>query len=328
MKQKTNQFIPLIIVIVIILLTTSCSKSENSTSLVDKLEEPITVTNKAEVPITEELTFNDESAQITYDSNLWREIEISAGTSIQIKSEKKAVTIGAARFVSADDQIQYVENFKTFMQERSVDGVVEEDTLNGNPLLTYTENKGNFNITFSVLIVKDGDGYYEVTFACFSDLYEKYKLDASQVMETFQILKPNSEAVIIDNELAKSMNDIDKIAGYDEEAVKKNLSTDGVELLGTWEYENRNELSRSYNSDGTFSENLNEDNSSFIEGTWIYDSKTRIITHTVTRFILKGEDITNKMKRNILQVEVKNFDGNKMLTMSLESLDLNSFVKR
>ncbi|MGV8981658.1 DUF3994 domain-containing protein [Clostridium sp.] len=79
--------------------------------------------------------------------------------------------------------------------------------------------------------------------------------------------------------------------------------------------------------EGTFKENYNVDNTSYLEGTWKYDSNTSIITHKATKLIENGKDITGKMNNKTLQFQIKNFDGKKMYGISLESTKLRTLIK-
>lgn len=139
------------------------------------------------------LTFNNNSSQITYNPDIWKEFESTAGPMIQASTANKAVAIGAARLASTKEESQYIEDFKAFMQNNSVDGNVIEETLNNYSVLTYTQSHGDFDITYSVMVVKDGSGYYEVTLACYKDLYEDYRDLAFEVMKTFNIVTPTTD---------------------------------------------------------------------------------------------------------------------------------------
>lgn len=307
MRKTINYVMTLLIVVFTMIMLTSYSGGKNEAK--------------------KELTFNDGSAKFVYDKDAWKEFESTAGPVIQNKSEKKAVLIGAGRIPSTNSYDKYVQDFKVFMKENSIDGDCIEGSLNGYPLLTYTEKKGNVDITFTVLIVKDGAGYYEVTFICVSDLYETYKDAAFEVMKTFEIVAPSKDQIIVDPELSEAIKTMDKMAGYDDEAVKKNLSVDGKELVGVWKYEKNAKYRRTYNSDGTFKENLNEDNTYYVEGTWEYDSNTRVITHEITRVMQDGKDMSGIIKNGIFRYVIKNFDGKRMYGVSLESLKLRTFIK-
>lgn len=283
--------------------------------------------SNAQPEVVKDLNFNNNSAKFVYDSNVWQEFDSTGGTVVKIKSEKKAVAIGAERIPSTDNESEYVEKFKAVMEKLSLDGTCKVDKLNNFPLLTYTEKKDNSDITFSVLVFKDGEGYYEVNFICVSDLYDKYKDEAFEVMKTFKIVNPTKDNVIVDPKLSEGIETLDVMAGYDEAAVKKNISPDGSELIGVWKYENNTKYGRTYEADGTFKENYNVDNTSYLEGTWKYDSNTSIITHKATKLMENEKDITSKMNNKTLQFQIKNFDGKKMYGISLESTKLRTLIR-
>ena len=306
MSRKTSGMICLVAVLTMIILT-SCSNRQTGA--------------------VKELVFKNNAAKIVYETKTWNEFDNNGEAAIENKSEKKIVAINIGRIPSTDNQSQYVENFKEFMKNKSINGTCTVGTLNEHPLLTYTENKGNFDITFSVLVVKDGEGYYEVNFACASELYAEYKDAAFEVMKTFKIVNPSKEKVIVDSNLYEGMKDLDLMAGYDKEAVEKNISTDGSELIGVWKYEKDTKCGRTYRSNGTFKENFSEDNTNYIEGIWKYDSKTRIITHNATHMVENGKDVIGKKKNKTLQFEIKNFDGKRMYGISLEATQLRTLIK-
>ncbi|MGV8981657.1 hypothetical protein [Clostridium sp.] len=138
--------------------------------------------------VVKELNFNNNAAKFVYDSNVWQEFESTGGTVVQNKYEKKAVAIGAARIPSKDNENDYVEKFKVDMEKLSKDGTCTVDKLNNLSLLTCSQETDDSNIAFSVLVVKDGAGYYEVNFICSTDLYDEYKDAAFEVMKTFKFL--------------------------------------------------------------------------------------------------------------------------------------------
>lgn len=186
-------------------------------------------------PASKELFMNNKSAVIRYEKKKWKETSSNNIPIIHIRSEKKAVFIGGGRFRSLLNTNDYVKNFKEVMKGRSINATCEEGVINGFPLLTFTENKGNYNITYSVLVAKDGPGFYEITFACVSDLCEKYKNDAYDVLKTFSILLPSKEDIIYDPELSKGMAELDSLAGINKEAVRAKITVGkGNELVGEW----------------------------------------------------------------------------------------------
>lgn len=180
--RKTIKSIPVIALIVLLtVMSNSCSTSRMASLLnIDTGE-------------LKELTFNDGRAKIQYDPSLWREtkLKMKEGTyspAIHVKSEDKSILISAAKVNTTKSEPDYVIEFKNFMQNNSVDGKIEEDKLNNHTLLSFAKNEGSIEISYSVLVVKDGNGYYEVTFACPRDLYSKYKDEAHAIMGTFKVV--------------------------------------------------------------------------------------------------------------------------------------------
>lgn len=278
--------------------------------------------------VEKEFTFNEQSAGVTYYSDLWKEIEGTGGPMLHYKHVDKVLAITGRRVSSIDTEENYVGTVKSVMEQYSVDGTCLEETFEGNPMLTFTKSEGDNDFVFSVIFVQDGAGFYEVTFMCFADYYEDYKEDAFDIMSTFKIIKPSDDVVVYDSELYEGIKELDKMAGHDKDAVIENLSSDGIELVGIWGTESDSNFKFEYFEDGTFSEKLNEEEISIIiKGTWSYDSNTQIINHTPTSYVRNDEELINEESFKELNFEVMNFQEKEMQVYILESGKLMTVIK-
>ena len=277
----------------------------------------------------QELSINNNSAKIKYSTNLWKEADISNGTMIQVKSERKIVAIGAERMVSTETQDKYISNFKKFMENKSSDGKVEEGTLNNYPLLSYTQHNVNADIIFTVLVVKDGPGYYEVTFACFKDLYLKYKDEAFTVMKSFQVVTPSLDQVEMNDELLKGMKTLDKLAGIDKDSVEQNISESGKELVGEWGSKDNDgniHIVLVINADGSYKRyKTYGDEKNVISGTWKYSG--RVLTLDNKKAIIDGVDNMVGIIP-IIEQEILNFKENEMFVRNLTTLTEVTYYRK
>lgn len=135
-----------------------------------------------------EILYENADAKMQYDSNKWEGLETSTGIKLRMKYEKKGALIGVRRVASKSELKEYVYSEKKYIEIISVDGKVEEEEFNKLPMLTYMLEKGEFDTIVTMIIVKDGEGFYELTFECEKSIYPKCINDALIVMSTFQII--------------------------------------------------------------------------------------------------------------------------------------------
>jgi hypothetical protein len=135
-----------------------------------------------------EILYENADAKMQYDSNKWEGLETSTGIKLRIKYEKKGALIGVRRVASKSELKEYVYSEKKYIEVISVDGKVKEEEFNKLPILTYMLEKGEFDTIVTMIIIKDGEGFYELTFECEKSIYQKCINDALIVMSTFQII--------------------------------------------------------------------------------------------------------------------------------------------
>jgi len=274
-----------------------------------------------------EFYINGYAAKVEYDSRMWRVVEGPYFTLLQIKNESKIAAVSGIRFVSNLGLEDYVAAFSEQLLMESIDGKVLKSTVNGYPSLTISKINHNQVTTFTMMIVKDGPGYYVLTFGCVKELYPKYINEALKVFRTFQILEPSTEQIIDDPEILELLKSLDESAGYDDEAVIQNLSSDGSELIGYWRHHKNPQFARLYTEDGRFIENLNEDGSDYAGGYWRYDPDRRVIIYFYVTVIKDGQEVVDQLKYKTLNFAVRNFDKKMMYGYYIENLTVERLVK-
>jgi len=266
---------------------------------------------------------NGYAAKIEYDSRKWEVVEGPYFKLLQIKNESRIAAVSGIRFVSNLDLEDYVAAYSEQLKIESINGKVLKYTLNG-----YISKINNRQVTtFTMMIVKDGPGYYVLTFGCVQELYPKYINEALKVFQTFQILEPSTEEIIDDPEILELLKWLDESAGYDDEAVAQNLSPDGSELIGLWRYQKNPQFARLYAEDGTFIENLNEDGSDYAAGYWKYDPGRRVIIHFYVTAIKDGEEVIDQLPYKTLNLAIRNFDKKTLYGYFIENLTIQRLVK-
>ncbi|NMD72671.1 DUF3994 domain-containing protein [Bacillus sp. DNRA2] len=125
---------------------------------------------------------------------------------------------------------------------------------------------------------------------------------------------------------AEDLKNLDKAAGIDRDAVKRNISDDGQELIGKWGFEGSTP-SIVLNADGTYEGYKDgtypsRDNAYF--GTWKYDKETQVIHFTNDQSFLGGKETES---RPTMDMNVQNFQDGKMYLMDIESFAEFHFVK-
>lgn len=118
----------------------------------------------------------------------------------------------------------------------------------------------------------------------------------------------------------EDLKDLDKAAGIDRDAVRKNISEDGHELVGKWGPED-GEPSIVLYEDGRYEGYGNDTypskDNAFI-GTWKWDNNRKVVEFTNEKLFKNGKE--TKMNRPTMTLEVLNFSDGKLYMRDIETL--------
>ncbi|RHW41980.1 DUF3994 domain-containing protein [Neobacillus notoginsengisoli] len=117
----------------------------------------------------------------------------------------------------------------------------------------------------------------------------------------------------------EDLKDLDKTAGIDRDAVRKNISEDGHELIGKWGFKNAKPSIVLY-EDGRYEGYANDTypskDNAFI-GKWEWDHSRKIIVFTNEKLFDNGKE--TKMNRPQMTLEVLNFGGGELYMRDIET---------
>ncbi|SFJ51024.1 MULTISPECIES: DUF3994 domain-containing protein [unclassified Bacillus (in: firmicutes)] len=130
---------------------------------------------------------------------------------------------------------------------------------------------------------------------------------------------------------AKDLNDLDKAAGIDLTTVRKNLSKDGKELVGTWGFEKDGNLTVSLilKEDGTFEcyvKGTYPNKTDYFKGTWDYNiNGYKLALHIKEAY--EGGQLLEDARKEI-PYTIRYFDKDKVQLFDTESFQTIRYFKQ
>lgn len=132
---------------------------------------------------------------------------------------------------------------------------------------------------------------------------------------------------------AKDLKELDKKAGINTDAVEKNLSKDGKELVGTWGFDNPEGfiVSLVLNDNGTFESWGKGDYPSkdkrYMEGKWEYNADSYTFTLHVEKNLQDGKPLEGREQMDV-HYSVQDFDGKNVQLFGKETFSTIRYVKQ
>ncbi len=153
--------------------------------------------------------------------------------------------------------------------------------------------------------------------------------DASAVWnEAFAKLSEKTSVPLGDGTItSEDLKNLDKSAGIDRDAVRKNISENGHELVGKWGFKGAKPSIVLYD-DGRY-EGYGKDaypskDNAFI-GKWEWDNNRKVIVFTNEKLFKDGKE--TKMNRPTMTMEVLNFSDGQLFLRDVEALNEYRYVK-
>lgn len=115
------------------------------------------------------------------------------------------------------------------------------------------------------------------------------------------------------------LKDLDKSAGIDRDAVRKNISQDGKELVGKWGFKDSKPSIVMYEDgkyEGYGNDSYPSKDNAFI-GKWEWDDKRKVIVFTNEKLFKDGTE--SKMNRPAMMMEVLNFGDRQLFLRDIET---------
>jgi hypothetical protein len=151
---------------------------------------------------------------------------------------------------------------------------------------------------------------------------DTYFADASAIWsEAFAQLSEITPIPLGDGTITtEDLKNLDKSAGIDRDAVRKNISEDGKELVGKWGFKDSKPSIVMY-EDGKYEGYGNDaypsKDNAFI-GKWEWDDKRKLIVFTNEKLFKDGKE--TEMNRPTMTMEVLNFGDGQLFMRDIETL--------
>ncbi|MFJ5760563.1 DUF3994 domain-containing protein [Neobacillus sp. NPDC093182] len=118
----------------------------------------------------------------------------------------------------------------------------------------------------------------------------------------------------------EDLKNLDKSAGIDRDAVRKNISEDGKELVGKWGFKDSMPsivMYRDGKYEGYGNDSYPSKDNAFI-GKWEWDDKCKVTVFTNEKLFKDGKE--TKMNRPAMTMEVLNFRDGQLFLRDIETL--------
>ncbi len=313
----------ILVVIIVALLTATFGCS--LTTLVDKANSQSN-TNSARTAVQssqsntlETYTSKDGGCNVKYDSDLWKTDEQK--DIIYFKGKNSYIQI--KDYTEKISEQQYVDLLLQVYEEHAIAGTVTSTRQmfgeSEYPLIYFEQDQGKYILSRDILVVMNGDSQYEIIFVSNKDDYEYVKEYAYKVFETVSLTNPSN--VVYDDEMAESLDLLNKAEGIDKKSAIENISTDGKELIGSWGTKDKdgNIIIRfTLTSDNKYSWYKSfPDEDNILTGEWSYPEQ-RLLKLSLKKAIVDGSDVTSTLDPD-LSYEILSFKDDTMKMICLNN---------
>ncbi|MCX2826080.1 DUF3994 domain-containing protein [Bacillus pseudomycoides] len=128
----------------------------------------------------------------------------------------------------------------------------------------------------------------------------------------------------------QDLKDLDRKAGIDIDAVKKNTTKEGKEFEGSWGFEKDGKFIPTFifkgNTFETYARAEYPSKKNYVTGTWVYRKDSSELMLTIKQAYAEGKPIDSE--RHIIALKVQNFGDNKMQLFDGENFQIYRFVKQ